>query len=1380
MNNMMKFLARLPLGARATGILAAGTGSMVGSILLSSFWSYATPIGVALFCVAFMVAAWMVVSELVMPNDRKVLEGVQREMARLPDVELNATDRENLDELASKMVRGLEDYRQQLKRDPEQKGNLYTKPFFLLAGPTGSGKTTLLEKSMLRFRDFDRDRWIEGERTQVAGTGGTFLMDWWFGESAVFLDTAGGILTTDTTSWQAFLKMLKRVRPAYPINGLVLCLDGETIRTQTDKEFKTVTDEVARGVQKIREELGVRFPVYLVLTKCDRIPGFDLVFESPEIDRWNEQMVGWSDPTPIKKSDERPKERFKPAQLVEKLHSLCTTINERRLHILLTESAKDGVKRADSVDELFSLSAAIEQKIIPRLTTFIERVLPAQPGGPLPVFFRGVYLTTARSEGVAIDEEVLRGLGGNMDRLEAKLRELGADATKRESGLFISDLLGKKVVKEAGLVATTEKVGTEHFKHSALVYGIGAAAALLGIGFTTWGALSLQKKIGTHAQTMGDVVKHSEDLGEILEVNEKKLDLDAKFNDGGESDLGTHRVDLALDVYRLGKADIQASMFIGGGDIVRKQREHGAKAVLRKLVVVPLVERTAKRLRKETEWGDPACNALRCLIEMKGQLDASESGEAADKAKRANATDSQEAEETKEWSAEPLFAYLFLDHKDAATAGKRAKPRSIRDEIMGRMEWEEGEDGVKSAGERNYEMLVHDVPRYALSGGAELDTYALEAGSIGDNIRGAVENLLSAIPKTLSDDQEPSNGRQRLIRLTNRAESIRMDLIELSTFTQQRADLSEKTAFDEFRKGWEEKLSKIESDASLVEEDLKDLNETDFEADFADWKNRIAVLKQACEGAGLKKLGPSLAAAGLDLQNLEEEVSKKRQNLKQAGCFDWAAEASGSFVWKSGIKSLRTWSNDAFKAVPRAPTYQYDLQAALGVVPQSIVSGDWRTPKEISKTARDIVSKSLKAQYIVAYASRLAPSSGNPDAVLRSAVKAAAGTQKPALGALLPEWQQWGDDPKFDPDGIRTVVSDVDQAISDAGELEAGWPELKAQIARLREAKSSYRGAALQHWNNPPTSSPDFEEAKRQLGKISEVNGELSTLMARRDKALQALENPGVTPPDTSWDGGVWQQICSSAVPETELRTYIRQNKRLPDGPLSGSVYWSRMVDACRPELYRRAAELETSELRIAIENLRFKPLCSDAPRGATSETIASARSAITKLSESVEVKVEGWPKVSKGGTLSRASDSVSLLESLLRGDDAWALTLKKSNNDGRSLCVVTAEKFETTEEKTLSNGQDKATKFFVYQAVGGVGGAPPFGPELGEPVDVQGKILGQWDGRAQGSTLGVVFYVEQNRTWVQSKERVSVDFNVVSPLNWTSFENRQLDEIVR
>jgi hypothetical protein len=64
--------------------------------------------------------------------------------------------------------------------------------------------------------------------------------------------------------------------------------------------------------------------------------------------------------------------------------------------------------------------------------------------------------------------------------------------------------------------------------------------------------------------------------------------------------------------------------------------------------------------------------------------------------------------------------------------------------------------------------------------------------------------------------------------------------------------------------------------------------------------------------------------------------------------------------------------------------------------------------------------------------------------------------------------------------------------------------------------------------------------------------------------------------------------------------------------------------------------------------------------------------------------------------------------------------------------------------------------------------------------VDVQGKILGQWDGRAQSSTLGVVFYVEKNRTWVQSKERVSVDFNVVSPLNWTSFESGQLDEIVR
>ncbi len=152
---------------------------------------------------------------------------------------------------------------------------LYELPWYAIIGAPGSGKTTALVNSGLNFPLAA----AMGEHS-VKGVGGTRNCDWWFTDQAVMIDTAGRYTTqdsnkaTDAKAWEGFLGLLKRSRPRQPLNGVLVTVSVTDLLTRSATERAQQAATVRLRLQELHQHLGIRFPIYLLVTKCDLLAGF--------------------------------------------------------------------------------------------------------------------------------------------------------------------------------------------------------------------------------------------------------------------------------------------------------------------------------------------------------------------------------------------------------------------------------------------------------------------------------------------------------------------------------------------------------------------------------------------------------------------------------------------------------------------------------------------------------------------------------------------------------------------------------------------------------------------------------------------------------------------------------------------------------------------------------------------------------------------------------------------------------------------------------------------------------------------------------------------------------------------------------------------------
>ena len=202
---------------------------------------------------------------------------------------IDAAARGRLEDLRRNFSKGIEKFESAGK-------DFYGLPWYVIVGEPGSGKTEAIRHSQAGFPP--------GLQDEFQGVGGTINMNWWFTNYAVILDTAGRLIFEEvepgtTSEWREFLGLLKKHRYNCPVNGLLLTIPVESLVQDSPEEMERKAAKIARQLEVIQRELDVRFPVFVLVTKCDLINGFREYFDSLDDPRAQQQMLGWSNPAPL-------------------------------------------------------------------------------------------------------------------------------------------------------------------------------------------------------------------------------------------------------------------------------------------------------------------------------------------------------------------------------------------------------------------------------------------------------------------------------------------------------------------------------------------------------------------------------------------------------------------------------------------------------------------------------------------------------------------------------------------------------------------------------------------------------------------------------------------------------------------------------------------------------------------------------------------------------------------------------------------------------------------------------------------------------------------------------------------------------------------------
>ncbi len=311
---------------------------------------------------------------------------------------------------------------------------LYALPWYVIIGPPGAGKSTALRNSGLPFPYVPSQ-----SRGSVKGIGGTRNCDWWLTNEAVLLDTAGRWTTQeDVEEWDAFLDLLRRHRPKRSLNGILVAISIDELLSNSDESRARLAAKIRERIDEVMSRLGIALPVYVLVTKCDLLPGFVETFaELPRSERG--QLWGYTFPF-----------RELGLELANSLEArfaeLRESVEQRVVRALGQEQRLESRELISGFPGQFAL-------VGDPLTHFLLELFQPNVYRQSPLL-RGTYFTSGTQEGTPID------------RLLIQLAETAGlppqyavpEPVLEPKSYFLNKVFFDVVFPDAKLVAPTEKV----------------------------------------------------------------------------------------------------------------------------------------------------------------------------------------------------------------------------------------------------------------------------------------------------------------------------------------------------------------------------------------------------------------------------------------------------------------------------------------------------------------------------------------------------------------------------------------------------------------------------------------------------------------------------------------------------------------------------------------------------------------------------------------------------------------------------------------------------------------------------------------------------------------------------------------------------------
>jgi type VI secretion system protein ImpL len=331
---------------------------------------------------------------------------------------------------------------------------LYRIPWFALIGEPGSDKEDLLPGSGLSARPNSPDAF---------GLEGSTANQWWFYNNAVVIDFgaahfsgAGEKLDDDgggffsrfrkkrgaQNGWKVNLDALRKQRLRRPLDGMILAVNARDLLKRTpdaQTQISRRAEAIADRIHEAQHRLGVHFPVYVVLTGCENLPGFTN-FADALPDAMRDQMFGWSSPY-------EPDQTYQTEWVDEAMGSIHESISVTQLDLLPT------IADQEQRDLLYLLPKDL-QVLKESLKHYLDPIFKATSyRRALPL--RGIYLT-ANMAPQPVEAEPEPGAPPPVPGMEQITPPKPVEKAPAKP-VFVKQLLSEKIFQEPGLAVLDEE-----------------------------------------------------------------------------------------------------------------------------------------------------------------------------------------------------------------------------------------------------------------------------------------------------------------------------------------------------------------------------------------------------------------------------------------------------------------------------------------------------------------------------------------------------------------------------------------------------------------------------------------------------------------------------------------------------------------------------------------------------------------------------------------------------------------------------------------------------------------------------------------------------------------------------------------------------------
>ena len=172
-------------------------------------------------------------------------------------------------------------------------GHLDELPWYLLMGPAHAGKTSLLANADINYvlqRQF--------KPQQIKSLTASDDCDWWVTKEATIIDIPSHYLEMTPQNknhnpklksgpilWDLFLRLTCHHRGEKGIHGILIAIPlNDIFRQEENKKYQAMLSHLFKRINELENHFEHSLPVYLIITKCDQVPGFAEFFAESSTD----------------------------------------------------------------------------------------------------------------------------------------------------------------------------------------------------------------------------------------------------------------------------------------------------------------------------------------------------------------------------------------------------------------------------------------------------------------------------------------------------------------------------------------------------------------------------------------------------------------------------------------------------------------------------------------------------------------------------------------------------------------------------------------------------------------------------------------------------------------------------------------------------------------------------------------------------------------------------------------------------------------------------------------------------------------------------------------------------------------------------------------